>query len=143
VDTGLASRPALKIVKSAAVQRGDACYAAGFPDAADQIRDDGKNLPSNPEDVTFSAGNISQVGGEFLGQKTLQITAYISHGNSGGPLLNNNGEVIGVNTYGNDGVNKSIFSDYIIEAADRMDVPYTLADGGAAPNTLAAAGLGV
>ena len=75
--------------------------------------------------MTFSAGIISQVGGEYQGQKTLQITAYISNGNSGGPLLNQKGEIIGINTYGYDSVNKSIFSDYTIEAADRMDVPYT------------------
>ena len=142
VDTGLASRPVLKVAKSETVQRGDACYAAGFPDAADQIRDDGKNLPSNPEDVTFSSGIISQVGGEYLGQKTLQITAYISHGNSGGPLLNQKGEVIGINTYGNDGVNKSIFSDYITEAADRMDVPYTLAGDKEGLSALTIAGIG-
>jgi len=130
VDTGLASRPALRIAKSETVKRGDACYAAGFPDAADQIRDDGKNLPSSPEDVTFSAGVISQIGGEYQGQKTIQITAHISNGNSGGPLLNHKGDVIGINTYGNDNINKSIFSDYIIEAADRLDVPYTLAEEG-------------
>jgi len=126
VDTGLASRPVLKLMDSNAVNRGDACYAAGFPDAADRLRDDGEQLPSTPADVTFSGGNISQVGSEFLGQKTLQITAYINHGNSGGPLLNSNGHVIGVNTYGNDGVNKSIYINYIMEAADRLDISYTV-----------------
>ncbi|MCL1817251.1 MAG: trypsin-like peptidase domain-containing protein, partial [Clostridiales bacterium] len=128
VDTGLSSRPVLNLKDSNLVKRGDACYAVGFPDAADRLRDDGEQLPSTPADVTFSGGNISQVGSEFLGQKTLQVTAYINHGNSGGPLLNEKGEVIGVNTYGDDGVNKSIYSNYIMEAAARLDIPYTIGE---------------
>ena len=47
---------------------------------------------------TFSAGNVSSAQREIDGVKYIQITAPISHGNSGGPLVNVFGQVAGVNT---------------------------------------------
>lgn len=48
---------------------------------------------------TVSDGIISGIRtGEQLGGKFLQTTAPISHGSSGGPLLNMDGEVIGITT---------------------------------------------
>jgi hypothetical protein len=45
--------------------------------------------------ATISDGIVSGLR-SFNGIKLIQITAPISHGSSGGPVLNNNGEVIGV-----------------------------------------------
>ncbi len=47
---------------------------------------------------TFSTGIVSSASRDMEGVKCIQITAPISHGNSGGPLVNVFGEVVGVNT---------------------------------------------
>ena len=76
------------------VRVGDNAYAIGTPlDEAFQN--------------TFTTGIVSAIreGGKYV-----QHNAAINHGNSGGPLLNDKGEVIGVNTlgFGLDGGNTGI-----------------------------------
>jgi serine protease Do len=46
--------------------------------------------------------------------KAIQTSASITFGSSGGPLMNMNGEVIGINTFGLDTLNFAVASDYII-----------------------------
>lgn len=48
---------------------------------------------------TFSDGIISTASRKMDGVEYIQITAPISSGNSGGPLVNEYGEVLGVNTF--------------------------------------------
>src|SRR6516225_1013196 len=71
---------ALSIGNSDAVQVGDSVYAVGNPEGLEG---------------TFSQGIVSGIR-ESGGDRLLQITAPISPGSSGGPVLNEKGEVIGV-----------------------------------------------
>jgi serine protease Do len=87
IDAGKQLTP-LKTGNSDAVQTGDWAVAIGSPFGLEQ---------------TMTAGIISAKGRD-LGdpghqmQRFLQTDAAINRGNSGGPLLNINGEVIGINT---------------------------------------------
>ena len=51
------------------------------------------------DDPTITRGVVSSVR-EFRGVKHIQTDAAVNSGNSGGPLFNGAGEVIGVNTFG-------------------------------------------
>jgi len=87
IDAGKQLTP-LRIGNSDAIEVGDWAVAIGSPFGLDQ---------------TMTAGIISAKGRD-LGerdhqlQRFLQTDAAINRGNSGGPLLNINGEVIGINT---------------------------------------------
>jgi serine protease Do len=87
IDAGKQLKP-LRMGNSDAMEVGDWAVAIGSPFGLDQ---------------TMTAGIISAKGRD-LGerdhqlQRFLQTDAAINRGNSGGPLLNINGEVIGINT---------------------------------------------
>ncbi len=74
---------ALKIGDSSALSGGDVCYAIGSP----------KGLQN-----TISNGIISNPSRKDLGEELIQTTAPISSGSSGGALINEYGEAVGVIT---------------------------------------------
>ena len=82
-------------------QHGGAIYVVGYPGAGDVLSD---TEAHTSDSVTITDGIISAIrsftieeGGQPV--KLLQVNAAINSGNSGGPLFNTKGEVIGVNTY--------------------------------------------
>lgn len=87
-------RTTLKLADSAAVVDGQEVYALGFPEANNL--EDTTSIYSS-EDVTLTKGIVSK-STQFAGISFLTHDATISAGNSGGPLVDETGNVIGVNT---------------------------------------------
>ncbi len=85
---GLGLKP-LALTSSKSVQVGDAVYAIGNPYGLDETLTRGI---VSARGRTISAPNGSKITG------AIQTDAALNPGNSGGPLLNDQGEVIGVNS---------------------------------------------
>jgi S1-C subfamily serine protease len=141
--TGLANRPVLPLAKASTVNAADTVYALGFPGSADEffLVDEGHRLPSSTEDVTTTRGVISRTNVSMSqGTQAFQLDVNISWGNSGGPLLNEKGQVIGVNTWGNfEGaalMTYAIHIDYIIRECESRGIPYVAAKSGLSDTAL-------
>ncbi len=94
--------PTLKLASSKSVQVGQSVYAIGSPF---QLQN------------SFTSGVVSRIDQK---RGWIQHDAPINHGNSGGPLLNSQGQVIGINTllinpYGESyaGISVALTIDYI------------------------------
>lgn len=120
-------RTALVLCPNEKVNVNDEVSALGFPYTSELLTD---NMKYDINDVTVTKGSISR---EFYQNENMrsmyQIDAYINHGNSGGPLVNSKGEVVGINTEGIEGeanVNAAIQIDELINLIPRDQLGYVL-----------------
>lgn len=97
----VSNAPALRIGNSEDVQVGDRIYVLGFPAAADSSLLDSKSAL----EPTINDGAISAKKGSADGAPILQTNTSATHGNSGGPAINEKGEVIGLLTFRGNTVN--------------------------------------
>jgi len=126
------------------LEAGDAVYALGYPSSSDFTEQGlyGEKLVAGIEDVTITSGVVSRftTSATFGNTRLIQHDAQINHGNSGGPLLNEDGVVIGINTYGfgqdvssGDGQSfASVRISHVIEVLDELDIEYELGSGSGA-----------
>lgn len=109
---------------------GERVYALGFPGSADSIFDRTGNVG---QDVTITDGIISAVKESFAfgtGERSatgLQMNASIFGGNSGGPLINENGVVAGINTFSStqdSNLYGSLCISELLPSLDKKGIPY-------------------
>jgi serine protease Do len=79
------------------IQTGDTIYAIGYPAAATF---NPALAPESALESSMTSGLVSAIKTMPGGWKVFQMDAAISGGNSGGPVFNNKGEVIGIATFG-------------------------------------------
>lgn len=132
------------LADDADVAVGDSVYALGYPGSSDETEEGsyGSSLVADVEDVTVTSGVVSRFSeGSSLGNtRLIQHDAQINHGNSGGPLIDESGAVIGINTYGIGGdastgdVNSyySVRISYVRDKLDELGISYDVAGGGSA-----------
>ncbi|HQR35866.1 MAG TPA: trypsin-like peptidase domain-containing protein [Blastocatellia bacterium] len=93
--------PTLKLGNSDQVQVGDAIWVIGYPAAGDSDALDEKSAL----EPTTNDGKISARKNSADGAPVLQTNTSTTHGNSGGPAINDKGEVIGMLTFRGNTVN--------------------------------------
>lgn len=109
-------------------------YALGYPGSTDYLtlkKDYSYNLVADIEDVTVTNGIVSMLTNSALFDDTdiIMHSATVNHGNSGGPLLTENGAVAGINTYilaSDSDQYASIYIDYAKEMLDNEGIGYTV-----------------
>ena len=91
--------PTLPIGDSTKSQVEDHVVVIGYPGVADMsLLDEKSQLEASVTD-----GAISSLKRATTGEQILQISAPITHGNSGGPAIDQHGNVVGLATFGNEG----------------------------------------
>lgn len=117
---------------------GTEVYAVGYPLAADVTIQ--AVTSASKGDATVTAGSI----GRFLtesgtGRKLIQTDASLSGGNSGGPLINEDGAVIGISTGGSK-LDQNLFyavsSSEVRFLLDRNNIPYGVYEKNGIPTVL-------
>ena len=127
-------RVPLKLRESDSVSAGETVYALGYPGTA-TVGQDFKTY--NQDDITLTRGVISKkMTPNFSTYSAFQMDTYISGGNSGGPLVDENGFVVGINSAGikasgiDIGMNYAIVTDELTKILDSERIEYTMAGGG-------------
>lgn len=130
-------RKPITLCKSENMSKGDEVFVLGYPAYALA----GKNyLTFDLKDMTSTKGNISQKtrinNSGAIGTNVYMTDALIDNGNSGGPMINTNGEAIGITTWGNDMKDNSgnkrtdggwaTMVDELIPLLNSNNIPYTL-----------------
>ena len=121
-------RTALVLCPSDDIRTGESVATIGYPGVSDEISFEHKY---DLTDVTITSGVLSKkTTSKYHGNCSVyQTDAEINGGNSGGPLVNSKGQVVGVNTFTynvSTKLNYSVCIDELIDLVSREAVGYVL-----------------
>lgn len=136
LEKSISGREALKLRDSDTLKQTENVYALGFPAINEDINE---VRYFDAEAVTITNGTVIFKGtdtfnyGDGNSHENVNVvisSATIHGGNSGGPLVDNYGNVVGINAYtssGKEGQNYAVSSKQLITVLDALTVEYTLA----------------
>lgn len=99
---GRKNLPALQLGDSDGVRIGDSVWSIGYPEVASSTDEVIGGWLSRESDLeaTLSNGTITAIKTDITNTPVFQSNVGIYRGNSGGPAVNREGEVIGISTWG-------------------------------------------
>ncbi len=133
LDDTIHNRTPLKLRDSNDLRQTEAVFALGFP--GDITNLDAANY-FDADDVTITSGHVNKVGnmsfmtvegGVYDSVNCVESSALITGGNSGGPLVDAEGNVVGINAVASDTRNIAVSSKQLIEVLTALGISYTSA----------------
>ncbi len=130
-------RKALVICESDKVKTGDSIRTSGYP-----MLKENNYTEFSKNDIAIDDGTIKKID-TIDGKGVYFVSASISNGNSGGPLTNEKGEVIGINSFkyiiSPDGITAeelkyAIQIDELLPLIDNYEINYVLSKGDGSEN---------
>ncbi len=135
IETNLTTKTPLALCDSDAVEQTEQVYALGYPANNTDFQKKLNYAAYTDNDVTITQGNISKThfvstDTNLTGVQLLQHSAYLSGGNSGGPLVNEKGHVVGMNNASSnlDNYYYAIEMNQIKDLLDILGIEYTKCD---------------
>jgi V8-like Glu-specific endopeptidase len=122
--------PVLKLADSEKVQLQDHVTVIGYPGAADTFNS-GLLSSKSALEATINDGKISAKKQASSGAPILQTSTAATHGNSGGPVLNDASEVVGLLTFRGDTVNGQEVSGFSFIVPSNTVMEYVKSAGAA------------
>jgi len=120
--------PILKLADSEKVQLQDHVTVIGYPGAADTFNS-GLLSQKSALEATINDGKISARKQAASGAPILQTSAAATHGNSGGPVVNDQNEVVGLLTFRGDTVNGQEVSGFSFVVPSNTVMEYVKSAG--------------
>ena len=120
--------PILKLADSEKVKLQDHVTVIGFPGAADTFNS-GLLDSKSAFEATINDGKISARKTATSGAPILQTSTAATHGNSGGPVVNDNNEVVGLLTFRGDTVNGQEVSGFSFVVPSNTVMEYVRSAG--------------
>lgn len=119
----ITERTALPLMPASLAKPGETAYVIGYPGLSDVIT---QNHAASVDNVTITRGTVSRLAHmetDGVDTDVIQTDAVINSGNSGGPMITEDGYVIGLNTYSIDGqgaVYMAVQIDYVISRLNHL-----------------------
>ena len=131
LGSSTSKRSALTLCSPTDSMVGSTVYAVGYPGLAENLFADA-TTSWGLSDVSVTSGSVSRLfTTSGTGQQRIQIDCVIRHGNSGGPVVNDDGQAVGIavslysDSEDSDGtIYYAVNIDEVIPYLKQYDVPY-------------------